>query len=127
MMKPVTVCIPAYSKELAAARRAGKVPARYEVIVALDVWAWGKPQGAMARCLVGPDRVIDEIDFGFLAGLDVLVAWSSAVTAGSRMMELARALLAIQPRRLLLLDMNPDTAHPVQWLKSVSHGVEIQL
>lgn len=121
----MTLRLPAYAKELAAARKAGHVPARGEVIVALDGWEWGKSQGSFARCLIAPDRKIEEVDFRFLAGLDVLVAWSSRVTDGARLMAIARALLAIEPRRLLLLDMKPDARRSVQWVKSVSHGVEI--
>ncbi|MBC9071830.1 hypothetical protein IAI53_07600 [Thauera sp. CAU 1555] len=96
-------------------------------MLALDVWAWGKqPGGGRARCLVPEDREIEEIDFWFLAGIDVLVAWSSAVTAGSRLMALVKALLAVEPQRLLLLDMAAEPCPAWQWIKSVERGIEVQ-
>lgn len=116
--------VPAFARELAEARKNGMVPSRGEVIVALDVWAWGKPQhSALARCCVPPDVAPADLDLLFLAGLDVLVAWSSKVTDGERVMELARALLAIRPGRLLLLDMVQPTR--LQWIKSTVNGVEV--
>jgi hypothetical protein len=123
----VTLRLPAYAREIADARKAGMVPASGEVIVALDLWRLGKqPGGSLARCLVPEDRKIEELDFWFLAGLDVLVAWSSAVTAGSRVMALAKALLAIDPRRLLLIDVVAEPGRACQWIKSVERGIEVQ-
>lgn len=123
----MTQRLPAYAREIAVARKAGMVPASGEVIVALDVWRWGKqPGGAIARCLVPEDRNIEELDFWFLAGLDVLVAWSSAVSAGNRVMALAKALLAIEPGRLLLLDMAAESSRACQWIKSSDRGIEVQ-
>lgn len=118
--------LPAYAREIATARSAGMAPASGEVIVALDVWRWGKPRGSLARCLVPEDRKVEETDFWFLAGLDVLVVWSSAVSASGRIMALAKALLAVEPQRLLLLDMAAQHGQAWQWIKSVGRGIEVQ-
>lgn len=119
--------LPAYAKEIADARKAGMVPASSEIIVCLDVWLWAKPRGMLTRCLVPKDRKIEETDFWFLAGLDVLVMWSSAVSDTERIRALTKALLAIEPRRLLLFDMATATDPDLAWqfIKSVERGVEV--
>lgn len=119
--------LPAYACEIAAARKSGLAPASGEVIVSLDVWTWGKPQGGLARCLVPADRDIAEIDLTFLAGLDVLLAWSPAVTAAARLQALCQALLGIRPRRLLLLNMAADASPRIRWLKAAADGEGLKL
>lgn len=117
--------LPAYAAPLAAARRAGQVPANGEVILAVDLWDVGRPRGSRARCLVPPDLPADNVRLDFLAGLDVLLAWNSAVTAPARVTQLAHAVLAVNPRRLLCLDLLPSAAHCARWVRSVARGDEV--
>lgn len=117
--------LPAYASELAAARQRGLVPAPAQVIVALDRWELGRPRGSIARCVVPPDVDIDDLGFAFVAGLDVIIAWDSRMSAGARTAQLARRILESEPRRLLCLNVSPDSASTCRWVKSVERGIEI--
>lgn len=117
--------LPAYASELAVARQRGLVPAQAQVVVALDRWELGRPRGSIARCLVPHDVEIDDLGFAFVAGLDVILAWDSRTSAGTRTAQLARRILASEPRRLLCLNVSPDATSSCRWVKSVERGIEI--
>lgn len=64
--------LPSYGKQFMAIRQAGKAPARM-VIVAFD-WDLGK---AYPRIIIPHDLTPAEIEFRFLAGLPVQIAYRS--------------------------------------------------
>ena len=98
------------------------VPARREVAVILD--GWGHLLN-LERVCVPPGEPVESFDWSFLRRLSVLVAWRSDITPRDRAMHLARAILAVDPVRLVLID-SAFPACGAEFIKSVSCGVEVR-
>ena len=81
---------PAYGKQLNAMRRAGKIPARL-VIVTFD-WKLAR---AYPRIVLADDTAPAEINFSFLAGLQVQVVYR--LTDAHRVNAVVEAILKVNP------------------------------
>lgn len=93
---------PAYSELLKKARQKGFLPKRREVFAVLD-WniVQSKPRIVISR-LCEPERV----NWGFLSGLDVVIAYHELDEA--LIQPLADAILKFGPRRLQAWPLDPD-------------------
>jgi len=94
--------LPPYSADIVKARRLGHVPVPgvFGHVVVLPTWK-AETTGAFIVC---PDDVHASVwDFFFLAGLDVSLLVRPIDEP--RLVELVHALLAAEPRSLLVLDM----------------------
>lgn len=98
------------------------IPARREVAVILD--GWGQVLN-LERVCVPPGEPVDSFDWSFLRRLSVLVKWRSDITPRDRAMHLARDILAVDPVRLVLIDSASQMCG-AEFIKSVSHGIEVQ-
>ena len=127
-MAPVWRCppgrrLPGYARELADARARGLVPAQRQVVVYLDRWP-AAPVVALGPALCcPPEAVPDRLDWRYLAALSVLVRVPATVPA-ERLRALLRELVAVRPKRLILLR---DGAQPVaEFIVSEARGLEVQ-
>ena len=85
---------PAYGKQLMAMRLAGKVPPN-SVVVAFE-WDIGR---RFPRIVIADAVPIDHLELRYLAGLDVMLTYREK--DASRILELAQAILNVNPRSLL--------------------------
>jgi len=115
--------LPPHARAIAEARRAGRVPAREEVHVAVDFWL--KPTAGREVVVLPPGEPPESFAWWWLARLDVLIWWYSTATEGARLLALVRAILAVEPRRLIAVDRAPGAPRPLQFFKTVAHGVEV--
>lgn len=112
--------LPPFGRELVEMRKAGLVPGNNTVVVSLDSWDWGK---AYARVVVPPEIDPSQLDFCFVAGLDVVVVCDPSRTPLERRDALARAILPYQPTTLRVVLMGD----PVQWIWIKSRAVGVEL
>lgn len=135
--------LPAFARELDALRRRGHRPAGETVVLHLDDWPPRQhrtrspdgneiivpgpaPQVRWPRVTVPSDADPEELRFDFLRDLAVLVAHRRSRTAPARLRALLRALLAANPRALIVLDREAEP--PKLWhVKSIARGVEVNL
>lgn len=112
-----------YSADHIRARRSGLVTARREIVVVVD--RWSKFSG-LERVVLPPGEHPEEYHGDFLRSIGAVVAWRSDMTTGARIREVSRAILAANPRYLLLLDCKPDATDKRRlfWVKSERRGVE---
>ncbi len=85
---------PAYGKQLMAMRVAGQVPPN-SVVVAFD---WDLYR-AFPRVVIADDVPMDGLELRYLAGLDVMLSYRDK--DADRVLELAQAILRVNPRSLL--------------------------
>lgn len=85
---------PAYGKRLLELRLAGQVPTN-SVVVVFD-WNIG---GYFPRIVIADPVPFDDLELRYLAGLDVMLVYRNH--DASRVMELAQAILKVNPRSLL--------------------------
>lgn len=105
--------LPAYSRDLAQARRNGLVPDVGFILVALD-WELGQQcDEALVRIVVPPDRLPGETDFGFLAGLSVIVAHRD--TDLVRAADIAGELLGAYVDELVVMNVDLPQSDPDSW------------
>lgn len=111
--------LPPFGRELLELRRKGLVP-QGRVVVALDTWNYGK---RYARVVVTPELEPGDLDFHFLAGLDLVeLVWLPTKTSKDRRDATIRAILAANPQRMVMHVIG-DPAELV-WIKSKLVGVE---
>jgi hypothetical protein len=84
---------PAFGKRIMEARIAGEVP-NNSVVVVFD-WDTGK---LFPRVVIDEGIPAESLELRFLAGLDVIIAYHD--TNASRVLEIARAILNVNPRIL---------------------------
>jgi hypothetical protein len=113
--------LPPYGREILDLRERGLIPVG-RMFVALDTWSHGK---SYARVVVTPDLDPSELDFTFLAGLDVELVWLPEVTSVERRDAAIRAILRCLPERLMLWTAGGDVPR-LTWIKSNAVGVELQ-
>jgi hypothetical protein len=111
--------LPAFGRALVELRRRGLVPNPPQIYVAIDWWKWRRGR---LQVVVTPDSDPAELDFAFLAGLDVIVGWRPELTSRERRDSAIRAILRGVPQRLLLFVYGEGPAHV--WIKSVGSGIE---
>jgi hypothetical protein len=116
---PARARLPAFGRKLLALRRQGLVPA-CRVVVALDKWKHGR---SYARVVVPEDTEPNELDFSFLAGLDVELVWSPYLTTVERRNAAIRAILKPSPERLIMWVLGTETRQV--WIKSKAVGIEL--
>ena len=92
-MKPKFKKFPAFGKSIMAARLAGQAPSN-SVVIAFD-WKIGK---IFPRVVVFNQVPADTLELRYLAGLDVIVAYKDE--HASRVLDMARAILNVNPRIL---------------------------
>ncbi|MGO8755545.1 MAG: hypothetical protein ACLQHK_09990 [Gallionellaceae bacterium] len=85
---------PAYGKRLMQLRQAGRVPPN-SVVVTFD-WEIGR---IFPRVVIAEPVPFDDLEFRYLAGLDVWLPYHEK--DASRVMELAQAILRVNPHSLL--------------------------
>lgn len=115
--------LPPHARAISDARRAGLVPAREEVHVAVDYWL--KPKAGWEVVVLPPGESPESFAWWFLRQIDVLISWRSSVTDGARLLVLVRVILAADPRRLIAVDRTPGAPRPLQFFKTVAGGVEV--
>lgn len=111
--------LPPFGKPLANAFLRGLQPKRRQAFVWLDTWPEKKPSTAAVVCPV--DSEPDRFDWRILAGLDVLVK-VQAHCDGDRLRRLLVELVAVKPRRLIVLRPNPPHA---EFIISAARGLEV--
>jgi hypothetical protein len=84
---------PAFGKRIMEARLAGEVP-NNSVVVAFD-WDTGK---SFPRVVIDDGIPAESIELRYLAGLDVIIAYHDK--HASRVLDMARAILKVNPRIL---------------------------
>lgn len=85
---------PAYGKQLMEQRLAGQVPCN-SVVVAFE-WNIGR---IFPRIVIADALPFDGLELRYLAGLDVMLSYREI--DASRVLELAQAILKVNPRSLL--------------------------
>lgn len=110
--------VPAYSRSIAEARKAGLMPKSRMVFALLD---WDlKPN--YPRIVISRDADFDKIDWGFLSGLDVVIRFHSH---DEPLVEpLARAIMKANPRRLQAWPLDPDDEgrYPTRFFRVADEG-----
>lgn len=135
--------LPAFARELDTLRRRGQRPASETIVVHLDDWP---PQCHRTRATDGTEVIVPSpppcirwpritvpddaepgsLRYDFIAGLDVLVAHRRSRTAPARLRALLKALVASEPRAVIVLDQEHEP--PKLWhVKSIALGVEVVL
>jgi hypothetical protein len=112
--------LPAFGRELLDLRRKGLVPNPPEVFVSVDSWDWAKNR---TRVVVASDAEPADLDFSFVAGIDVWLGWWPDKTPIERRNATVRAILACLPLRVIMI-AHEDTPRFV-WIKSVQLGIEL--
>lgn len=115
--------LPAHARELANARARDLVPAQRQVRVYLDHWpaCAASPFGPAICCPA--DARPERLDWRYLAALDVLVVVRPGADTG-RLRALLLELIAVRPRRLILL--RPGGMPAAEFIVSAGRGVEVQ-
>ncbi len=130
--------LPAFARPLADLRRQGQRPASETVIVRLDTWPprWhigadlqrlpGRPASVCwPQVTVAEDSDPDQLDFSFVRDLDAIVPHRRSTSSPGRLRALLRRLLAADPRRLIVLDVERNAR--MWFIKSEERGIEVQL
>lgn len=119
--------LPAFARPLADLRRRGHRPASQTVVVRLDRWpAKDRPAVvAWPQVVVPTDAQPAALDFWFLAGLDVVVAFWRSASPAARLRALLVEILKADPAALTVIDTERNGR--AWFIKSLSRGVEVQL
>lgn len=129
--------LPAYARELAELRRQGYRPMGETVIVRLDTWPSNEHIGVAGltpgrpasvrhpQVTVAADSDPNTLDFAFVRDLDVIVPHRRSKSTPTRLKALLRKVVAADPRRLIVLDI--EHAGRAWFVKSVDRGLEVQL
>ncbi len=112
--------LPPFGKPLADAFLRGLQPRGRQAVVFLDAWPPKKP--AMAAVVCPSDEQPERFDWRILAALDVLVK-VPAPCDGDRLRRLLVELVAVKPRRLIVLRPTPPHA---EFVISAARGLEVQ-
>lgn len=112
--------LPPFGKSLADAFLRGLQPRRRQTCVWLDCWPPKQPSILSVVCPLDGDP--ERYDWRILAGLDVLVNVTHPCD-GDRLSRLLVELVAVKPRRLIVLRPNPPHA---EFIISAAHGLEVQ-
>ena len=116
--------LPPFGRAVADVIRRGYRPAG-AVRVLADHWpAQPLERTSYPPVVLPPEGKPEAFDWRFLAGLDVLVMLRRRLTSRERLRSLLRCLLAADPRRLLVFDLDN---HRSYWVKSVARGLEVSL
>ena len=99
-----------FARALVAERMAGRIPAGHlvfgHVVVTLDSWKWGPPGSGAHRIVIPKDADPARLDWSCLVGLVVELVYDSQRTPAKRFDATRAALLAAQPARLSVTDMD---------------------
>lgn len=119
--------LPAYARPLAELRRRGHRPASQTVVVRLDRWpAKDRPAVvAWPQVVVPADAQPAALDFWFLVGLDVVVAFWRSASPAARLRAVLVEILKADPTALTVLDTENNGR--AWFVKSAARGVEVQL
>lgn len=117
--------LPAYGAQVATLRAQGMRPVG-DVIARLDTWpARKRPDHVLfPQIVVSSEAEAADLDFSFLTNIDVFVAHWRSKSERQRLRSLLREILKVNPRRLIVLDVERDR---LWWVKSVDRGVEVEL
>ena len=118
--------LPAYARQIVELRRQGHVPAQMMLTIRLDSWPPEERPACVAvpQIVCPPDADPEDLDFGFVEGLDVQTAFWPSISDQDRLRCLLRQVLACSPRRLWVLNMEQ---HRLRMVKSLERGVEVQV
>lgn len=99
--------LPAFGREILELRRRGLVPANERgvaepVYVLVDTWDLAKHR--RYRVVVPKEAEPADLEFAFVAGIDVFVIWRMSSTSNARRDAVLRALVAAAPRFLFVID-----------------------
>lgn len=121
--------LPPFGKELMDLRRQGLVPKPLlgfgHILVAIDDWTLGKGvanAALVARVVVPEDAEPHTLDFLFVAGLTVLVAYRPSRTMPDRLNAIILQLLRFRPLQFRVVDMDRPAMGFL--VKSSSVGIE---
>lgn len=112
--------MPPYSKSLVAARRLGQIPESETVALHVDYSPPKSTDPRIAHLATFHGQDPSELDFACVKDLDVF-ALRRRNTPNDRLRAVLRAVLAGEPRRLVVL----AEAGPF-WIKSVARGLEFR-
>ncbi len=115
--------LPAYARDLADARARDLVPAQRQVAVYLDRWPVGRVTALGPAICCPPDFHPCRLDWRYLAALSVLVV-TEPTPAKDRLLHLLAELVAVQPKRLILLQ--PGGTPAAVFIVSAARGLEVQ-
>lgn len=115
--------LPAYARQLADARARDLVPTHRQVVVYLDRWPPGAVTGLGVAICCPPDADPTRLDWRYLAALSVLVV-TVPTPDPLRLRSLLAELVAVQPKRLILL--RPGAVPAAEFIVSAARGVEVQ-
>jgi len=113
--------LPPFGRELMAMREQGLVPANGMCVVSLDSWDYGR---AYARCVVTPDLHPGELNFAFVAAIDVVLVHVPTLTTIARRDAFIRELLKCRPTTLRVCAVADVMTWT--WIKSRRVGVELE-
>ena len=115
--------LPPFGRELLSLRERGLVPAPHRwfghVVVCLDAWDLAQN---FTRVVVPTDCDPAALNFSFVAGLDVVMAYAPSKTLIARRDATIAQLLKFLPVSLRVVDM--DAPNLGFWVKSRKHGLE---
>jgi len=112
--------LPPFGKPLADAFLRGLQPKGRQACVYLDAWPPEKSTRAAVVCPRADEP--ERFDWRPLAALDVLVRVPTPCD-GDRLRRLLVELVAVKPRRLIVLRSTPPH---VEFIVSAAHGLEVQ-
>ncbi|WP_153162046.1 hypothetical protein [Zoogloea sp. 1C4] len=115
--------LPAHARPLADARARDLVPAGRQVAVYLDRWPVAPATALGPAICCPPDMHPCRLDWRYLAALSVLVV-TEPTPAKDRLRHLLAELVAVQPKRLILLQ--PGGTPAAVFIVSAARGLEVQ-
>lgn len=115
--------LPAFARDLADARARDLVPTHRQVVVYLDRWPVAPVTALGPAICCPPDMHPCRLDWRYLAALSVLVV-TAPDPDPDRLRHLLAELVAVQPKRLIVLQ--PDHTPAARFVVSAGRGVEVQ-
>lgn len=118
--------LPAFGRRLLEMRLAGVVPARHmglgcSVVISMDSWKWGKAP-LWYRLVITTEQDPAELDLSMVAGLNVVLVWSPALSMPARCDAAIKRLLAVEVATLRVINMADP--HLGSFIKTEAQGIE---